>query len=541
MKRGGALYFTDGGISPHLDNCLFQNNAAASKGGAIYTDKTASCKIFHSHFINNTASEGGAVFAKNGTLPLHVWNCTFSGNSASTSGGVLQAMHIAMNITGGDFSINRSPLASVIYFEGRMYSLFLTKSKIFKNNFEKNFTQSDLEFGSSIFVSYATQFLAKSIVFENNSLGGAVILGETRGEIHNCTFYRNSADFGAGAISSKTPILLLIKNSSFVENRGSSGGSLSLLGGHTLIQNSQFVSTFGPFHIQVFVSQIAEVRFMGNTFTQLNSSSLDTMVFLSVRKDIVPVILYFWQTSFEFLNQSKIPLEGTTGDFIKLNDVELRESLSQFASGLSMVTCRKKCLQPDFLQQIPIDTEAAMVPNMSLHFPEALNILFSVFPLPCLDGCVCYYSVEHLANTVNCSHNNMGKLPDAILPNTEQLVMRGNSIGVLDQAHISLTSVKTFDLQMSDITFVKDDALVILLKNADELRLSNNKMTKLSGFFQKVSTNTHIWLANNPYECNCDMMWMRDWLLNVTNVQDKDEIICGEGKWQGKVQRILIP
>lgn len=134
---------------------------------------------------------------------------------------------------------------------------------------------------------------------------------------------------------------------------------------------------------------------------------------------------------------------------------------------------------------------------------------------------------------MNCSNNNMTRLPDKLLPGTKQLIMTGNNLGILDTVHENVSEVNAFHFERSNISSIHKSALVILASNASTIKLSSNKITKLCPFITQIS-RTKLWLSDNPYACNCDMMRMRDWLLNATNVIDKENITCGTGKWKGK-------
>ncbi len=169
------------------------------------------------------------------------------------------------------------------------------------------------------------------------------------------------------------------------------------------------------------------------------------------------------------------------------------------------------------------------------HLTECSIFFISGSPLPCLDGCSCFYSLQYEANTVNCSYNNMTKMPNTILQSTETLVMTGNNIKELQCADpCPYREVKHFDFQGNKIDIVKDIFYEELFPSANSVKLSNNNLKHVSQLIQKVGKKVKLWLGNNPFECNCDMMWMRDWLQNATNVQDKNNITCRPGKWKGK-------
>ncbi len=141
---------------------------------------------------------------------------------------------------------------------------------------------------------------------------------------------------------------------------------------------------------------------------------------------------------------------------------------------------------------------------------------------------------------MNCTHNTMTQLPENILPRTEQLVMSDNNLGKLEQVDNQLIQVKTLIFQRSNISFLHEKALKRLLSHVDTLNLKSNKLTKLPQLLQMQTSRTKLWLGDNPYHCNCGMMWMRDWLQNATNVMDKENIVCGVGKWRGELQLLKV-
>ena len=54
------------------------------------------------------------------------------------------------------------------------------------------------------------------------------------------------------------------------------------------------------------------------------------------------------------------------------------------------------------------------------------------------------------------------------------------------------------------------------------------------------NNDTKLRISNNSYECNCDMMWMRDWLVKATNILDREEVVCKKGKMIGNIREFLI-
>ncbi len=134
---------------------------------------------------------------------------------------------------------------------------------------------------------------------------------------------------------------------------------------------------------------------------------------------------------------------------------------------------------------------------------------------------------------MNCSFNNMTTLPDHILPRTEQLIMTGNNLENLDSVAENFPNVKKLDFNRSNIKTISGEAMKLFLLKSSMLYLSNNKLKIIPSLVQAKEYNTKVWLSENPFDCNCDMMWMRDWVQNTTNVMGKEDIVCASGKWEG--------
>ena len=133
----------------------------------------------------------------------------------------------------------------------------------------------------------------------------------------------------------------------------------------------------------------------------------------------------------------------------------------------------------------------------------------------------------------------MTQIPDKLLTDTEQLIMAGNNIEKLDYINKDLQHLKLVDLQRNNISKIGLEAQKTLLSHADNLVLSHNSLQKVSSILQS-DFQTQVWLSNNPFLCNCGMMWMHDWLQNASNVMEKANITCAGGKWNGE-KSYLIP
>ena len=102
--RGGAIYNTNSG-NVTLKNCIFLGNEATEGGGGLFNN-LAGVTLINSVFSHNTTgatSNGGGVFNSNATGSI-ITNCTFSRNSADLGSGI--------------FNISSSPMITNCVFWG---------------------------------------------------------------------------------------------------------------------------------------------------------------------------------------------------------------------------------------------------------------------------------------------------------------------------------------------------------------------------------------------------------------------------------------
>ena len=146
-----------------------------------------------------------------------------------------------------------------------------------------------------------------------------------------------------------------------------------------------------------------------------------------------------------------------------------------------------------------------------------------------------------MANVLDCSRTNIITLAQLQIPNeTMWLVAKYNHMPNLQWSE-NLDSIQHFDLQNSDVRNINDDFFsnITSIQKATFLNLENNELKA----FPKTLGETNIsqvYLAGNPIDCNCQMLWFADW-LNTTEsclsenriVKDYDQVVCSGGKWNG--------
>lgn len=237
-NRGGALYLYRSGPQAYVKNCTFRRNGAIEYGGAIAkyhyaaSDFVVSGCTFIENWTRTTVNgsgRGGAIYF------YDVWpkitNCVFTGNSARYGGGI------------GKGSASYRPY---------------TGHGIFNCIFSDNYAYAE---GGGIQANGGAVPVKNCMFFGNRSFsgGGLKTLGtkydDYNAPVSGCVFAGNLGSQYGGALdvygSFKTSV---VANCTFVQNKQSSGGSDVRFGGGAIISRNK---TFLDIKNTIFQDNIA--------------------------------------------------------------------------------------------------------------------------------------------------------------------------------------------------------------------------------------------------------------------------------------------
>ena len=162
---GAAVHIYDHQAEGIFLNCLFRDNYASIRGGALFINGSNS-KVINCTFISNsTDREAGAVGCAYGSPEFY--NCRFMGNSADEDGGAIYISHGATPEFFGCFlAANTTELGGAIHVANYSGATF-TNSAIVNN------TASINGGGVAVIGESATASLANCILWQNYT-GGEV-------------------------------------------------------------------------------------------------------------------------------------------------------------------------------------------------------------------------------------------------------------------------------------------------------------------------------------------------------------------------------
>ena len=261
---GGAICALDNSnLTMHL--CIFNENTATYVGGAIYILESQSlfesC-IFERNKVNNLQqhTSGGAISATDAGRNITIKQCLFKENTATYRGGAIDMQRSQGSFVNCTFERNsvksrlqKDDFGGAIYAQGNSH---LTMHQcIFKEN-------TATYVGGATYIQ-ESQSLFESCIFERNKVnnvnqdtsGGAIraIGAGTNITIRQCLFKENAATDSGGAIDIESSRSLLLKNSTFVMNTVKNLTGYATGGAINLIANSDLI--------------VQQCLFKGNTAT----------------------------------------------------------------------------------------------------------------------------------------------------------------------------------------------------------------------------------------------------------------------------------
>ena len=122
-----------------------------------------------------------------------------------------------------------------------------------------------------------------------------------------------------------------------------------------------------------------------------------------------------------------------------------------------------------------------------------------------------------------------------MLEDTDWLLLSGNNLRSLWKAPDYLKNITLLDLSSSKIEEIDETVMEVILENVQSLDIRGNKIQTLPRTIANINGSSELWISGNPYECNCDMIWMKDWLVDSKNVMDKINVKCSSNKIKGKI------
>ncbi len=112
-------------------------------------------------------------------------------------------------------------------------------------------------------------------------------------------------------------------------------------------------------------------------------------------------------------------------------------------------------------------------------------------------------------------------------------------------------SISHLSIEDTNLFHICEDMLsrIISSNSLKSISFRNNKLRRLSAKWKTMENNVleSLYIAGNPVECKCEMLWMANWLENTTSskgmrlVPDYKDVICASGAEIGKPVYMVDP
>ena len=138
----------------------------------------------------------------------------------------------------------------------------------------------------------------------------------------------------------------------------------------------------------------------------------------------------------------------------------------------------------------------------------------------------------NISNIFDCQNKGLTSIPETVLEYTDWLLLSGNNLGSLNKAPDYLKNITLLNLSSSHITDIDERVMKVIVENVKSLDIRKNKLKSLPKSI--IYKTNKLWISNNPYKCSCDMLWMKDWLIDTKNVLDKENVTCSGNSVKGE-------
>ncbi len=176
-------------------------------------------------------------------------------------------------------------------------------------------------------------------------------------------------------------------------------------------------------------------------------------------------------------------------------------------------------------------------------FSTVIVFHISVRGVVCSDHCLCHYDQQTKRNIMACVNNTLSALPATVPKFTDWIIMRNLKMSNFCTNYPYLEeTISYLTIESSSVAHICDNVLKSLWhsKTMKEISFRKNKLTVLSLKWKTQSSDVErLWLGGNPIACDCDMLWMMNWLQNSTGatghrlVRDYEDVICASGPQAG--------
>ncbi|XP_026580042.1 platelet glycoprotein Ib alpha chain-like, partial [Pseudonaja textilis] len=165
------------------------------------------------------------------------------------------------------------------------------------------------------------------------------------------------------------------------------------------------------------------------------------------------------------------------------------------------------------LSDLDLSNNSLKALEIGAPLPQLKNLLLSHNGLESLPAFPGLPGLKVLA----LGHNRLSQLPEGGfrgLEKLDELQLQENQLESLPVgAFEGLEELKDLDLSDNRLASLPPE-LLSQLSNLEILRLERNRLERLpEGFFSEEAVYVFVYLVGNPWRCDCQLMYLRDWIV----------------------------
>ena len=163
---------------------------------------------------------------------------------------------------------------------------------------------------------------------------------------------------------------------------------------------------------------------------------------------------------------------------------------------------------------------------------EVRHIFVVEYSKSCSQECRCYTDRHERALIADCSRSGLKQIPSSLPDDLDWLILFKNNItdfgknfGELPFLH----HISTLDVKQNVLMNISSDFIELIINSSKlaSLDISSNKLVTLPTNIQNITSLDKLSLSGNNFTCNCDNIWMKDWVLNKSQIiQNYKNVTC---------------
>ena len=152
------------------------------------------------------------------------------------------------------------------------------------------------------------------------------------------------------------------------------------------------------------------------------------------------------------------------------------------------------------------------------------------YPKSCSQECRCYTDRQARTLVGDCSRSGLAQIPPSLPDDLDWLILFKNNITDFGKNFRELPflhHISTLDVRENVLMKISPDFIELFINSSKlaSLDISSNKLATLPMNIRNITSLNNLSLSGNNFICNCDNIWMKDWILNKSQIIHNYKIV----------------